>query len=73
METELKPCPFCGGEAWVIPQPTYRGNTYQYFATCTICGVEMPRTARTESEAIERWNRRVPERYSITLGGKANG
>lgn len=56
---ELKPCPFCGGEARVIPQPNYTDNRCKYFVTCTNCGIETPRTARTGEKAIEAWNRRV--------------
>lgn len=50
-EPELKPCPFCGGEATVIECASY----------CVRCN-----TCETESkwfpygkEAIEAWNRRV--------------
>lgn len=58
-ENELKPCPFCGGEATIInaQQPFERRR--KLFATCTVCGVEMPRIARSMKEAKEAWNRRT--------------
>lgn len=58
---ELKPCPFCGGEAEVIPLPSYNSNKCKYFVTCLCCGVETPRTSRTGKNAIERWNRRFDD------------
>lgn len=51
--SELKPCPFCGGEA--------RVNAYgfnQYSVECKICWAETPRKSGIEN-AIEAWNRRV--------------
>lgn len=50
---ELKPCPFCGGEA--------RINAYgfnQYSVDCKICWVETPRKSGVKN-AIESWNRRA--------------
>ena len=52
---ELKPCPFCGGEA--------RINAYgfnQYSVDCKICWVETPRKSGVKN-AIEAWNNRVNE------------
>lgn len=49
--TELKPCPFCGGEAVV------RGSivTYNHVA-CRKCNSAM--IGDTKEEAIEKWNNR---------------
>jgi Lar family restriction alleviation protein len=49
--TELKPCPFCGGDAEIC------GDEY-FWVTCTSCGVET-NGSHDEEEAVERWNRRV--------------
>lgn len=49
---ELKPCPFCGGEA--------RVNAYgfnQYSVDCKICWVETPIKSDVKN-AIKAWNRR---------------
>lgn len=51
---ELKPCPFCGGEAdveWYVRIKT--GYCY-----CKSCKTRMPNKLSKE-EAIEAWNRRV--------------
>lgn len=51
---ELKPCPFCGGEAvrkCIFP------NRY-FFVECKNCHVSLPFKG-TKEEAIEAWNRRV--------------
>ena len=49
---ELKPCPFCGGEA------TIRGGRKCYWVRCTNCGCET--TVRdSQEEVIEIWNRRA--------------
>lgn len=56
MNDKLKPCPFCGGKAEMMSLKNY---TTRFFATCLVCGVEMPRIARTRKQAVDVWNRRV--------------
>ena len=52
--TELKPCPFCGGEAEVwVSNVTDRAIVY-----CTVCDAQI-RIRPNEQEAIEAWNKRV--------------
>ena len=59
---EIKPCPFCGGEAEVI-QFYFKGvaNRLHYFCQCKKCGARLMnhRGFRTKAKAIEFWNRRV--------------
>ena len=52
---ELKPCPFCGGEATMI-----RGDTklVQYVVKCDECGA-LSNWFDKEEKAVENWNRRA--------------
>ena len=58
---ELKPCPFCGGEAEMYQ---YRYNfRYHFKARCNNDCQIRPTTLdySTEEEAAKVWNRREPE------------
>ena len=52
--TELRKCPFCGGEASI-----YVAYDDGYYVCCDECGCGLP-VYNTEQEAIEAWNKRVP-------------
>lgn len=62
---ELKPCPFCGGKAF-LRKYYYSGGEPAYYVECggvkSTCSV-MPSTWSydTEEEAIEAWNTRKGE------------
>ena len=64
---ELKPCPFCGGEAFleVIPPHKHYIATFvaDYdggaFAECTKCSCAI--SADNEQDAINKWNTRTPK------------
>ena len=53
--TKLKPCPFCGGEAYIAHRRDER--FWNYYCGCVDCGVETLGHDR-KKEAIEAWNRR---------------
>lgn len=55
--SELKPCPFCGGNAKLM---TYKTPTFGevFYVACRVCGNET-KVKLADEEAIEAWNRRV--------------
>ena len=55
--SELKCCPFCGGEAKYMEIKDF---FISRFVTCTKCGIETPRNCLNRKDAIKRWNTRKP-------------
>ena len=53
-DTELKPCPFCGGKATIMENNHY---TDMWTVMCKNCYSEIDRY-HTKESAIEAWNRR---------------
>ena len=65
-DLKLKPCPFCGGEAFLNVIPPHKHHfvnlpDYEGGATveCTGCAVGM--MMRTVEEVVEAWNRRAQD------------
>lgn len=64
MNTELKPCPFCGEPAMIYSRPfdmreegymaEHEGET---FIECTVCNCGIHES--TKKKAIKMWNRRA--------------
>lgn len=62
--TELRKCPFCGGEAIIVNEEATRKNVYGETIKgtaigCRNCGCQM--FNRNREFAIEAWNKRVSE------------
>jgi len=56
---ELKPCPFCGGEANVVKYAVSYGRVYS--VACAYCNCRTGRYSSRE-KAADVWNRRDGER-----------
>ena len=68
---ELKPCPFCGGEARIYFDPEgtkdIAGRHWAYNAVCDRCCATSGTTFLKE-KAIEAWNRRAePQKLFDTV------
>lgn len=62
MNSELKPCPFCGKNELTMGRSFVSGNKgkykNQYYIVCSICDSKGPNW-HTEKGAVNAWNRRV--------------
>ena len=57
-ETEIKPCPFCGGTAAIVRGCTHLNSKWQFKVYCKQCQVRQT-LHKTKCGAIAEWNRRV--------------
>ena len=60
---ELKPCPFCRGEARIMLEEDDRPNECFHNIYCTSCGVQF--WVKSKSEAVEKWNTRPDNWISV--------
>ena len=58
---ELKPCPFCGGEAIIrrTSVSNWLGEPRDFTVVCRECDASVRKFYPKEKEAIEAWNRRA--------------
>lgn len=62
MKEELKPCPFCGGEAKILSIKEECEGEF-YWIACKECGALIP-VYYLEKNAVDAWNRRTePEEF----------
>lgn len=58
MTEELKPCPFCGGVAYIADSNEVLGF---FVVKCLDCPARFSQHFESMKEAAEMWNRRVSE------------
>lgn len=76
---QMKPCPHCGGEPYIVTQYNKRLNKFMIYCRCDVCGAQgktyascnNPAEADWESpeseSAISAWNLRTYERLENAL------
>ena len=67
MKEQIKPCPFCGGEAEIDRMYSVNETEcLEYLVRCSKCGVSM--LENSEEAALSSWNtRKLPENNPLTL------
>lgn len=63
MDEELKPCPFCGGEA-CIQRHEFIGYTDTFGVVCLDCCAETRQFFTHKKVAVRAWNRRASDEQS---------
>ena len=63
MTTELKPCPFCGGEA-CIQRHEFIGYTDTFGVVCLDCCAETRQFFTDKKVAVRAWNRRAKNEHT---------
>lgn len=58
--TELKACPFCGGEALIKTTRIFAPYEGTYYVVCFKCHVSQI-AVKDKSTAIDQWNKRVAD------------
>lgn len=61
MDKQLKPCPFCGGEAVIRKSKQCLADAYSVICKDKFCRGRAIKAARAKHIAIEAWNRRVDD------------
>jgi Lar family restriction alleviation protein len=55
---KLKPCPFCGADAWLTHVEFNDGDMW-YNPNCSECNSMYGSNFEMKDEAIEAWNKRI--------------
>lgn len=68
---KLAPCPFCGGEAYVVKHHygMWDNKPKDFFVICLNCNAASSHYSNTEEKAIEAWNRRTQSHKNEKEGG----
>lgn len=54
-DTRIKPCPHCGGTAYLTQNYSYKCRAYFVFVKCDICGAQGKIYNSPEEPAAENW------------------
>jgi Lar family restriction alleviation protein len=68
---ELKPCPFCGGNARPVLYHNKELTFIRHFVKCQRCDVSTPNYLQREI-AIEAWNRRYEPQQELEFDYEAD-
>ena len=63
MPEELKPCPFCGGKAYIGENTVFNG---MFYACCCDCSASAGDEFNSKEEAIAAWNTRT-QKQPLTI------
>ena len=55
MSETIKPCPFCGGKAWLTTNYSARIKRHFVFCKCDLCGGQS-KAYTSEEDPAETWN-----------------
>ncbi len=70
----IKPCPHCGGVAYLNSNYSYKTRSYFIFVKCDICGATGKTTCEQEDPAISEWQsdacERAIEAWNMRTGEK---
>lgn len=56
---ELKPCPFCGGEALLEPYRARKGYEASIQCNQCLCSITYDKEETAIEDVVKAWNRRV--------------
>lgn len=59
-KSELLPCPFCGGKAFISTRLPYFGETFTVAVVCEDCNASSKHKIK-EEDVIKAWNTRTPK------------
>lgn len=57
-DVDLKPCPFCGGNAKEKQRSGFDYGSYYYFVTCSQCEAKT-KDYGSADDALKSWNQRA--------------
>ena len=61
-ESTLKPCPFCGGQAWLVRTYSPRYDCFFVFGRCELCHAQGKAYTSSEAEEDVFWSGEAPEK-----------